>query len=282
MADQEFLASFGVEIDESGVIRLQAILRENRELAESLSAAFDAATESMKAFAKELPSQFSFDGSASGADVPSILGETGAGGTKTLQLGLDTAEAREDLASFLAEAKKPVPVSANMEKAVSAARGAFEDIRQIFSQPLTVTVRVQAETDSLTDSEDGDGPQAPLSRGGRFSRPASVRAAGDGDAEYIIPVKQENRAIPLLRQLAGELSPSAREGLGLHDAALPLSGGPAAGMASSVTVHQTSQNVSAPVSIQVSASGPDPERIGQGIYDAAERYLLRTMKGVFT
>ena len=39
MPDQEFLASFAVEIDESGVSRLQAILRENRELADSLSAA---------------------------------------------------------------------------------------------------------------------------------------------------------------------------------------------------------------------------------------------------
>ena len=34
MADQEFLASFAVEIDESGVSRLQAVLEENRKLAE--------------------------------------------------------------------------------------------------------------------------------------------------------------------------------------------------------------------------------------------------------
>ena len=33
MADQEFLASFGVEIDESGVKRLQAALSENQTLA---------------------------------------------------------------------------------------------------------------------------------------------------------------------------------------------------------------------------------------------------------
>ena len=32
MANQEFLASFGVEIDESGVSRLQAVLEENRAL----------------------------------------------------------------------------------------------------------------------------------------------------------------------------------------------------------------------------------------------------------
>ena len=34
MADQEFLASFAVDIDEAGVARLQTILSENRELAE--------------------------------------------------------------------------------------------------------------------------------------------------------------------------------------------------------------------------------------------------------
>ena len=44
MADQQFLASFGVDIDESGVSRLQKILAENRMLAESLSASFDVAS----------------------------------------------------------------------------------------------------------------------------------------------------------------------------------------------------------------------------------------------
>ena len=44
MADQEFLAPFAVEIDKSGVTRLQKILSENRELAENLAAVFSAAT----------------------------------------------------------------------------------------------------------------------------------------------------------------------------------------------------------------------------------------------
>ena len=35
MADQQFLVSFGVDIDESGVSRLQKILAENRTLADS-------------------------------------------------------------------------------------------------------------------------------------------------------------------------------------------------------------------------------------------------------
>ena len=44
MADQEFLASFAVEIDESGVSRLQQVLEENRTLAEEVASAFEAAT----------------------------------------------------------------------------------------------------------------------------------------------------------------------------------------------------------------------------------------------
>ena len=44
---QEFLASFAVDIDESGVNRLQLILDQNREMAEKVSAAFDQARASM-------------------------------------------------------------------------------------------------------------------------------------------------------------------------------------------------------------------------------------------
>ena len=37
MADQEFLASFGVQIDESGLNRLQKALKDNRTLADWLA-----------------------------------------------------------------------------------------------------------------------------------------------------------------------------------------------------------------------------------------------------
>ena len=54
MASQEFLASFAVDIDEAGVSRLQAVLAENRELAESLASAFNAASAAIRAFTEEL------------------------------------------------------------------------------------------------------------------------------------------------------------------------------------------------------------------------------------
>ena len=50
MASQEFLASFAVEIDEGGVSRLQSVLEQNRELASSVAAAFEAATAAIREY----------------------------------------------------------------------------------------------------------------------------------------------------------------------------------------------------------------------------------------
>ena len=57
VADQEFLASFAVDIDEAGVTRLQKILADNKALADNVSAAFRAA-KAMKEFAGTLPTLF--------------------------------------------------------------------------------------------------------------------------------------------------------------------------------------------------------------------------------
>ena len=205
-----------------------------------------------------------------------------------------------------------------------------------------------------------------MSTGGRFTRPTDVQVAEDGDAEYIIPVKKEGRALPLLRRLLSELSPEARQSLMVTDSVIPTGTeeSPGSGAAVSVistedaggveksyvpsvltaeagvpassvpvpdlrhafaeagrplasvpaaerealpsgsavrqeslsglvaqlssalqpsggSVTNTSNNLSAPVTINVNARGSDAERIGRTIYDTAERYLLRTMKGVF-
>ena len=91
-------------------------------------------------------------------------------------------------------------------------------------------------------------------------------------------VLEEDRALPLLRQLLGELSPGAREQLTGSAGSLSLSV-PAAGSVSMPSVTQNNSNISAPVNIHVHASGMSAEAIGQGIYDTAERYLLRTLEG---
>jgi hypothetical protein len=109
--------------------------------------------------------------------------------------------------------------------------------------------------------------------------------AEDGDTEYIIPVKKEDRAVPLVRQMLSELSPAARESLNLSDdngSATALSGGLSAGNASTVSVSQDNRSVSAPVNIQVHSTGANAEEIGEKLYDTAERYLLRTLRSAFS
>ena len=338
MADQEFLASFGVDIDESGVSRLQQILTENRTLAESLSKSFEAASESVKAFkaqvTTDLPSLFS--GNGYGNVTENLFGSLGG-----LKIGLNMTEPKKEIASFTADAKKPIDLTANANAIVSAARTALEEVRSLFSQTFILNVRAETSTntpttDNLTRGTEGQNPTAPqqMSAGGRFSRPTSVEVAEDGDAEYIIPVKKENRALLLLRQLLAELSPEARarlagslggteertgsEANGFSVSDLRRSLGEtetnptrpvaAAGMQSSTThaqwtapsvpllrnlsdlvsglsavtpsatITRNNQNVSAPVTINVNASGSDPEAVGRTIYNTAERYLLRTLR----
>ena len=283
MADQQFLASFGVDIDESGVSRLQKILLENRTLADSLSASFDTASESVKAFRESISEDFPtlFSASGYGNVTENLFGSAGG-----LKIGLNMTEPKKEIASFTADAKKEIPLSANASGIVSAARTALENVRSLFSETFTINVRASMNTDdgdgkkdSRTDSRNRDDTGSALLRmstGGRFSRPTSVQVAEDGDAEYIIPVKKENRALPLLKQLLGELSPAARASLTGGAGNVGTAALSAAVPGGNVT--QNNQNVSAPVTINVNASGSNAEQIGQTIYNTAERYLLRTLK----
>ncbi len=269
MASQEFLASFAVDIDEGGVTRLQNVLEENRTLAESVAAAFDAASASIKAFTEELGIT---DLSGSG------ITEEGLSGLSGLKLGLDLTPAQKDLNAFIAQAKKPIPLSANGSGIVSAGQSAYNSVKSIFSTPITIRANV---TKTISGGA-GDGSDAPvmMSSGGRFTKPTDVQVAEDGDAEYIIPVKKEDRAVPLLRQLLGELSPTARESLAGGSGDLSAGDGMTAGTAAIGSVTQNNQNVSAPVSIQVTSSGANAEEVGQKLYDMTERYLVRTLQGV--
>lgn len=211
-------------------------------------------------------------------DASDSLGE---GNDQSGKLNMDLTEARANLESFRKDAAKPVSMSGNASGMVSAARSAYNQIKSIFSTPVTMTVKIKKEEDSGDDSGNDSGG-VKMSTGGRFSKPTDVQVAEDGDAEYIIPVKKENRAVPLLRQLLSELSPAARQSLSLGDAAQPLAGGLTAGTATAAQITQNNSNVSAPVTIQVRSNGTDAEQVGQKLYDTTERYLLRTLQGVFS
>ena len=277
MADQEFLASFAVELDEAGIARLQSVLAENTALADSLAAAFGAASASLHAFAQDLGLLPDFSGR--GVVTESL---NGLGG---LSLGLDLSQAFTDYERFTALVKQPIALKASAAGITSAARTALNSVRSLFAAPVTLHVKAEQEGGG---TDPGGGPPVKMSAGGRFSRPTEVQVAEDGDAEYIIPVKKEERAVPLLRRLLSELSPAAREKLTNYEfrmkneaAGSILSGSPAAGQALSI-VTRDARSVSAPVSIQVHASGADAKEIGQSLYSVTERYLLRTLESAFS
>ena len=307
MADQEFLASFAVELDEAGIARLQSVLAENTALADSLAAAFGAASASLHAFAEDLGLLPDFSGR--GVVTESL---NGLGG---LSLGLDLSQAFTDYERFTALVKQPIALKASAAGITSAARTALNSVRSLFAAPVTLHVKAEQEGGG---TDPGGGPPVKMSAGGRFSRTTEVQVAEDGDAEYIIPVKKEERAVPLLRRLLSELSPAAREKLTNYESAIAvtqikdldscsmgvmnraearmtpqefrmkneaagsiLSGSPAAGQVLSI-VTRDARSVSAPVSIQVHASGADAKEIGQSLYSVTERYLLRTLESAFS
>ena len=232
---QEFLASFAVDIDEGGVNRLQSVLAQNRELADGVAGAFDAARTSMLAFiqsaTEELASLPFFSQTSS---VEETLGTSG-----TFAIDLDFSKAAKQLETFMAAAKKKMSLSADGSGIVSAASAALSQVSSMVSgADLTLKIKTEIETDpdlfsgeipegvpgssdSRPSSGENTSPIAMLSSGGRFSSPTRAEIAETGDPEYVVPVRKENEAVPLIRSLLSELSASARESL--RDA-LPESG----------------------------------------------------------
>ena len=215
-------------------------------------------------------------------DEPEEPTTTENGEGSGLEGSLDLEGARGELEAFREEAAQPVVLSGNAAAIVSAASEALSSVKSMFSTPLTIKAKVETEGGG-EGGDGGDGGETPLkmSTGGRFSKPTDVQVAEDGDAEYIIPVKKENRAVPLVKQLLSELSPSARASLSLGDgASAMISGGLAAGQPAGTQITQNNSNISAPVTIQVRSTGANAEQIGQKLYDTTERYLLRTLRSV--
>ena len=289
MADQEFLASFGVEIDETGLARLQEALTENRVLAEDVAAAFSEAKAAVEAFFKEISSSsFSAEGEASVTEGSSGL---------AVSLSLDTTAATKALNAFKSEATKPLKLTADASAVISAGQAALSALKsQYSSSKLTLNVQVNKTTNDTSGDTSGTSGNVgtwlssiltKAATGGRFTSPTKAEIAEDGDPEYVIPVKKESIAVPLLSQLFSELSDSAKETLGLSSGKKErgdaLSGLPdllssASSAAAPVVNQNTTASVQAPVSINVTAAGSDPEAVGKSIYDVAERYLLRTLE----
>ena len=104
MADQEFLASFGVEIDESGLDRLQKALKENRTLAEQLASAFDSARNAVSEFFKQLSASTLPSGELSPYQRLMEMSEKGI----SFSMDLEVSDAEETLKAFM---EKEIPFS---------------------------------------------------------------------------------------------------------------------------------------------------------------------------
>ena len=289
MADQEFLASFGVEIDESGLDKLQKALVQNRTLAEELASAFDTARDAVSEFFRQLSASTLPTGELSPYQRLMELSEKGI----SFSTDLNVSDAEEKLDHFFLHAQQMFdtavfPLNADASAVLTAGRDALGKLQALYaSTRLTVNASVNVQGGSGPTGSGGGSSLMKSAAGGRFSAPAVTEIAEDGDPEYVIPVKKESIAVPLLRQLIGELSDSARETLrmgfekkeqGSALSALPdlLASAPAA--AAPVITQNSHSSVEAPVSIQVTAAGSDPEAVGRSIYDVAEQYLLRTLK----
>ena len=119
MASQEFLASFAVEIDEAGVSRLQTVLSENRDLANEVAAAFEAATAAINEYQK----------AALGGDNPSGEGNRDDGSGK----GGGSAEGSRDTGSPY----NPEASARNLENGEYRSGGYKGEIQGLLSGSLT-------------------------------------------------------------------------------------------------------------------------------------------------
>ncbi len=300
MAEQEFLASFGVEIEESGLNRLQQALQQNRELAEKLAAAFDQARSSVEAFFQDL-SEISLPNLGS---MPGRVTEEQQG--ITLPFSLDFTKANKELAAFFKEAGKSFRLNADGSGIVSAGRNALTQLQTLFSSTvLPLQVGVQETTVPGNNGNSGNGgnsgtgntgstgtdsggnkgssPLIPLQHavtGGRFDEPTKTEIAEDGDPEYVIPVKKEPLAVPLLRQLTGELSDEARETLqedlsdqtGAQDIAKPERLDAISGSPDAVPLREYLPPLSGSIAVE-SANFPERREVLTGSVPAGENIL---------
>ena len=364
MAMQEFLASYAVEVDESGAKRLQEVLESNREMAQTLAGAFEAARGALSSLSSELGR---FD--PQGLLTEGLWGEPLPKAEITAELDTSEAEASAEGYTAQLEALRP-KLKVNTSGITAAVSGAVASIRSMLAS-LNITVPVTAvaslDTSGLPEGSGGSagngaqsagasgssgaagagngnaghsggiGSVPAMGKGGRVDAPTFTMIGEEREPEYVIPVRKEEQAVPLLRDLLAELSERAREMLfngGLVDGTIGDQQGTRAhrGAELSRTAHEmietgnglypqgtssetewkpdlsflavgmerladlaamaampaaaqaplASNTVEAPVTIHVSAAEARPEEIGRSVYDLAQRYLLRTMEGVFS
>ena len=288
MPMQEFLASYAVRVDEDGARRLQRILSENRNSAEALTKAFTAARTALTALKAELSDSSglkdifsslsgSLSSSLSQSSLSSITGSLSSAsslslpkGAASVSVSANLSAAEEALESYKSKAENLRPrLSVNATGITSAVSSAIASVRSMMSSvSITIPVKAKASLDTSSLQKQASASSAVVAAyasGGRVAAPTLAMLAEEGSPEYVIPVKDESRALPLLRSLMSELSASAR----------------AQFLQSAVPSAASAPSVQAPVNIHVTATSASPEAVGQSIYDTARRFLLKTLEGVF-
>lgn len=179
--------------------------------------------------------------------------------------------------------KQEVPLAVSKD----AGKDLVNDLQDQVNNAGTVNVGVEFTTRSGGGVGAGKSAMSLLQKnawGGRYDRPITTEVAEDGGTEYIIPLSKPARAFALIKQMLGEMGSAATQRL-MTDMGLGMAGTNGANAAtissaaSGATINNN-YNISAPVTIQVTASGADAKEIGTTAYNAAERQLIRSLKGV--
>ena len=279
MALQEFLASYAVKVDEDGARRLQRILDQNEKSAVGLSAGFEAARRALAGLKAELSDTTglkdvlgSLNTGLSGLSMPKANGEetvTPSGGKTTVTVGADTSKAEEALEGYRSKAERMRPkLNVNTSGITSAVSLAIAAVRSMMSSvSITIPVKVKAslDTSGLNMGSIGNGTNTSKTgtnvrkygTGGRVFSPTLAMVGEVGEPEYIIPVKDDAKALPLIRDMMGELSASARAQL-------------AEGSGGRTVVNHS---VAAPVNINVTSTAAPAETVGQFIYEIGRAHV---------
>ena len=238
-----------------------------------------------------------------------------AGGTGSFALNADTSavqEAIDDLTRFIASKAPTMRMKGDASGLITAASNAAGRVKSILSDVKVDIGGSNPGSSSGSGHSSSPGfssPSAPVmqfsSVGGRFDSPTTTQVAEDGDTEYIIPVRKEKKAVPLIMQMMGDLSFNAYQSvlsqLGVQhlqtdsftSAASSFGGGgrrpegvvglnpvPSLSSFASGLSIQNHYDISAPCTIQVHSTGTDAKQVGEAAYNAAERQLLRSIRGV--
>ena len=160
-------------------------------------------------------------------------------GAASLSVSADLSAAEEALNAFRAKAEALRPkLNVNASGITSAVSSAIASVRAMLSSvSVTIPVKAKATLDtsglSASGSSSGSssrssgsggssgtggsktsgGKLSSFGAGGRVGVPTLAMIAEEGEPEYVIPVRNESRALPLLRALLAEMSAAARVSL---------------------------------------------------------------------